>query len=65
MSTRDREEIHWREMRRQWVAMWNRDGIEGSEANDDNDLQTCVRIPHHRKDVDKKNTRTVQRQARG
>ena len=61
MSTRDREEVHWREMRKQLVEMWNRDGGDGLETDDDIDLQTRLRIPHHPDEIDKKSVRTTHR----
>ncbi|MBN8887429.1 MAG: hypothetical protein J0I77_17025 [Rudaea sp.] len=48
MSTRDREEVHWRELRKRLVEAWNRDGIDDADADDGSDLQMRVRIPHYR-----------------
>jgi hypothetical protein len=50
MSTRDREEVHWRELRKRLVEAWNRDGIDDTDADDGTDLQARLRIPHHRDD---------------
>ncbi len=61
MSTRDREEVHWREMRKQLVEVWNRDSVDGSDAADDSNLRAQVRIPHHRDELDKKSVHTRQR----